>query len=345
MPNNNDEVDVEAYQDALSERVEDGGGCVETWEALSSDSESVLPRRSVLRSLGVGAGLSAVGLSGVGSVAASTDENSAEELPTLKDLSSDPVGEHAFQLALNPDKPLGVLVAFTQEDGMGLYTVEGVASTSDVPTGVTSIADSDYVYAPQWIDSETVRYWANDAVYERQTDGTSLTEATKKSELTIRDLVDSSEDGITTQAFSFSDCQYISELDQEVCVSSDLFGENLRRDCTTCSSCGNGQTPRLASAALTVKIYDGGNLDYDLGGWIGFNFSGFNACYWSGQEDSEVCARACVGVDGVPAPADIADAFEPILEPAGINPNSTLGLAVAALIIAAIVAFPGPTPV
>ena len=45
--------DAEAYQDELSEKVDDGGGCAEVWETLSEDVGSTnVSRRSVLRKAG-----------------------------------------------------------------------------------------------------------------------------------------------------------------------------------------------------------------------------------------------------------------------------------------------------
>lgn len=52
MPNRSDR-DPRAYQDELSEKVDDGGGCAEVWETLSEDAGSNnVSRRSVLRKAG-----------------------------------------------------------------------------------------------------------------------------------------------------------------------------------------------------------------------------------------------------------------------------------------------------
>jgi hypothetical protein len=63
--------DVESYQNELSDRVDDGGGCAEMWEALSSERNNQrLPRRSLLRKIGIATGLSSIGLGSVGSASA-----------------------------------------------------------------------------------------------------------------------------------------------------------------------------------------------------------------------------------------------------------------------------------
>lgn len=62
--------DPDQYQDELSDAVDDGGGCAETWEKLSeARRKSSLDRRSVLK--GVGAfGAAALGVSGIGAATA-----------------------------------------------------------------------------------------------------------------------------------------------------------------------------------------------------------------------------------------------------------------------------------
>lgn len=95
MPDDNHEdLEVDQYQDELSEAVGDGGGCAETWDRLTSIREQATPdRRSVLKSIGA-VGASSLGLSKIG-VAASTEDLSEKEIkralsaPSVKILLKD----------------------------------------------------------------------------------------------------------------------------------------------------------------------------------------------------------------------------------------------------------------
>ncbi|WP_157746044.1 hypothetical protein [Halorubrum trapanicum] len=83
MPDDNQrDLEVDQYQDELSEESDDGGGCAETWEALNKYRQSNGPsttRRGVLKSVGASAGISAFGVSAIRSVEARTPDNSARE--------------------------------------------------------------------------------------------------------------------------------------------------------------------------------------------------------------------------------------------------------------------------
>lgn len=301
--------------------------------------ENSVDRRKILKTLGA-ASMGAVAASGAAG-AKGSGENPYSDFASEDEFTSKPVSEVAFQIAENEKQNKIAFSAFTQESGMGIYLAQGVKDPSNVAKNVKQLSDAPYVYAPTWADNRTLRYFSGDGVYEQQVAGGEAGEAVE-TDLTMRDLI--SGDDVSTDGFSFSDCQYVSEVGKEFCVSSDAFSENLKRDCY-CGPCSGGETPTVASAAFELTIYDGDYVDVDLGGWLGFNFMGWNACFWSGQEDTNVCAHTCVGATTVPAPEDVVDAFRPILEPNGVNADGPLGLAIVAVFVAAIVAFPGPTPV
>jgi hypothetical protein len=83
MPDDNHEdTEADRYQDELSERSDDGGGCAETWKALNNYRQSNGPsttRRGVLKSVGATAGISAFGVSAIRSAEARTPDNAARK--------------------------------------------------------------------------------------------------------------------------------------------------------------------------------------------------------------------------------------------------------------------------
>jgi len=75
MTDQNDSSMAEEYQDKLSESVDDGGGCAETWDALSKIRETktdTKSRRSVIKSAAGALGVSAASLAGLTETAAAT---------------------------------------------------------------------------------------------------------------------------------------------------------------------------------------------------------------------------------------------------------------------------------
>jgi len=70
----NGDKEVDEYRAELNERVDDGGGCAEMWDALSEAREagSVDSRRSILKKTAGAIGVSAVGLSTLADTAAAT---------------------------------------------------------------------------------------------------------------------------------------------------------------------------------------------------------------------------------------------------------------------------------
>ncbi len=86
--NQRDDRPETTYRDDLNEAVNDGDGCAETWEALSelradqdsSDSSDSSPinRRQFVRSLATAGGIAAIGSTGLGQVAAKT-QNKANQ--------------------------------------------------------------------------------------------------------------------------------------------------------------------------------------------------------------------------------------------------------------------------
>ncbi len=198
------------------------------------------------------------------------------------------------------------------------------------------------MFAPEWIDSETLRYWSGDGVYKRRVTHERLGKP-RGTDATMQDLVGGNEDDVSADGVKFSKCLNVAELNREVCVDT-RAKTNFRRPCV-CPVCTGGETPPIASFPFKLKILKAGIIDVRIGGWVGFNFQGLNACFWAGEPDTKNCAYECVGSGGVPAPADVKDAFRPLLEPNGVDPDSQTGLIAVTLLVAAIVALPGPTPV
>lgn len=302
-------------------------------------SDEPLNRRNVLRSIGV-AGAGSVIASSTAS-AEGTGNDAYDDFTHSSNLEKDSIRNNSIQYELNPDRDEVVFTTFTSDKGMAIYLADGVEDSSEVPSTVTLVSDAPYVFAPRWVNSKTLQYWSSDGVYERRVTDERLGTAHKVN-TTMQELIKETESP-STDGYSFSGCKYVSEVNREVCLDARAY-TNLRRPCK-CSICTGGETPPIASVPVKFKILKAGVIDVRIGGWVGFNFQGANACFWAGEPDTMNCAYECVGADGAPSPADVQDAFKPLLEPNGIDPNSETGLVAISLIIAAIVAIPGPTPV
>ncbi|WP_155120004.1 hypothetical protein [Haloarcula rubripromontorii] len=84
MSEKNDVGDAEAYQEELSEQVEDGGGCAETWAALAENRENNISRRSVLRGVGGTAGVALANTVGILSPVEASEGKSQETLEIVE---------------------------------------------------------------------------------------------------------------------------------------------------------------------------------------------------------------------------------------------------------------------
>ncbi|TKX59802.1 twin-arginine translocation signal domain-containing protein [Halorubrum sp. ASP1] len=80
-PDSDPDFDEEQYQNELNDAVDDGGGCAETWEALSQARRSEnINRRKILKTAGLATAVGVFGLPGKVSAEGDGDDPPADEL-------------------------------------------------------------------------------------------------------------------------------------------------------------------------------------------------------------------------------------------------------------------------
>lgn len=217
------------YQDELNEAVGDGGGCAETWEAISElradQSSSPINRRRFVKALATAGSAAAIGGSGIGSVAAKIQNKAdqrevrkalqTEEVQTLLDeLGNPPVQrgkakrvtakyevEKVMEFtALTLPTPLGDIVYGTKSDGAVeasyLFGETVTKGEDNVPTGLAKKLPEPYQSMPTESDRKLVVTPDETRVFRTptQSERRELAQITGLAEKETRGYIDSADD-------------------------------------------------------------------------------------------------------------------------------------------------------